>query len=45
MIVQLSVYPVGEGTSLSGFVKKDVAGIERSGYKYEIGSMDTAIYP
>jgi len=43
MIAQLSVYPIGEGTSLSRFVKKGVSVIESSGYKYEIGGMGTTI--
>jgi uncharacterized protein (TIGR00106 family) len=43
MIAQLSVYPVGEGTSLSRFVKKGVAVIEKSGYSYEIGGMATTV--
>ena len=43
MIAQLSVHPIGEGTSLSRFVKKGVAVIEESGYTYEIGGMSTAI--
>ena len=43
MIAQLSVYPLGEGTSLSRFVKKGVAIIEESGYHYEIGGMGTTI--
>jgi len=43
MIAQLSVYPIGEGTSLSRFVKKGVGVIEGSGYKYEVGGMSTAI--
>ena len=43
MIAQLSVYPIGEGTSLSRFVKKGVAIIEQSGYTYEVGGMSTAI--
>ena len=43
MIAQLSVYPIGEGTSLSRFVKKGVSIIEESGYSYEIGGMSTAI--
>ncbi len=43
MIAQLSVYPVGEGTSLSRFVKKGVEVIEGSNYTYEIGAMGTAI--
>ena len=43
MIAQLSVYPLGEGTSVSRFVKKGVAVIEKSGYKYEVGGMATTI--
>ncbi len=43
MIAQLSVYPVGEDTSLSRFVKKGVSLIEGSGYRYEIGAMGTTI--
>lgn len=43
MIAQLSVYPIGEGTSLGRFVRKGVAVIERSGYTYEIGGMSTSV--
>ncbi len=43
MIAQLSVHPIGEGTSLSRFVIKGVAVIEESGYTYEIGGMSTAV--
>jgi len=43
MIAQLSVYPVGEGTSLGRFVRKGVAVIEGSGYTYEIGGMSTTV--
>lgn len=43
MIAQLSVYPLGESTSLSRFVKKGVAVIENSGYTYEIGGMATTV--
>ena len=43
MIAQLSVYPVGEGTSLGRFVKKGVAVIEKSGYNHEVGGMSTTI--
>ena len=43
MIAQLCVFPTGEGTSLSRFVKKDISVIEKSGYKYEVGGMSTAI--
>jgi uncharacterized protein (TIGR00106 family) len=43
MIAQLSVFPIGEGTSLSRFVKKGVAVIEKSGYTYEVGGMSTTV--
>jgi uncharacterized protein (TIGR00106 family) len=43
MIAQLSVYPIGEGTSLGRFVRKGVSVIKQSGYKYEVGGMSTAI--
>ncbi len=43
MIAQLSVYPLGEGTSLSRFVKKGVAVVAESGYPFEIGGMSTAV--
>ena len=43
ILAQLSVYPIGEGTSLSRFVKEGVKVIKESGYTYEIGGMSTAI--
>jgi len=43
MIASFSVYPVGEGTSLSRFVKKGVAIIKTSGYPYEVGAMSTSV--
>ena len=43
MIAQFSVYPLGEGTSVSRFVKKGVAVIEKSGYTYEVGGMATTV--
>jgi uncharacterized protein (TIGR00106 family) len=43
MLAQLSVFPVGEGTSLSRFVKEGIKVIKDSGYNYEIGGMSTAI--
>ena len=43
MIAQMSVYPIGEGTSLSRFVKKGVAVIEKSGYAYDVGGMATTV--
>ena len=43
MIAQLSVYPIGEGTSLGRFVRKGVSIIEKSGYVYEVGGMATTV--
>jgi uncharacterized protein (TIGR00106 family) len=43
VLAQLSVYPIGEGTSLSRFVKQGIRVIKESGYTYEIGGMSTAI--
>jgi uncharacterized protein (TIGR00106 family) len=43
ILAQLSVYPIGESTSLSRFVKKGIQVIKESGYTYEIGGMSTAI--
>jgi uncharacterized protein (TIGR00106 family) len=43
MIASFSIYPVGEGTSLSRFVKKGVAVIKASGYPYEVGAMSTSV--
>lgn len=43
MIAQISVYPIGEGTSVSRFVKKGVSIIEKSGYTYEVGGMSTTV--
>ena len=43
ILAQLSVFPIGEGTSLSRFVKKGIQVIKESGYNYEIGGMSTAI--
>jgi uncharacterized protein (TIGR00106 family) len=43
MIAQLSIYPLGEGTSVGRFVKKGVAVIEASGLPYEVGGMSTSV--
>jgi uncharacterized protein (TIGR00106 family) len=43
MIAQLSVFPLGEGTSLGRFVREGVKVIEESGYTFEVGGMSTAI--
>ncbi len=43
MIAQLSVYPIGDGTSLGRFVRKGVSVIKGSGYNYEVGGMSTSV--
>ncbi len=43
MIASFSVYPIGESTSLSRFVKKGVAVIKASGFPYEVGAMSTSV--
>ncbi len=43
MIASFSVYPLGEGTSLSRFVKKGVAVVKASGHPYEVGAMSTSV--
>jgi uncharacterized protein (TIGR00106 family) len=40
---QFSVYPLGEGTSLSRFVKKGIQVVKESGYKYEVGGLSTTV--
>ena len=43
ILAQLSIYPIGEGTSVSRYVKKGMQVIKESGVKYEIGGMSTAV--
>jgi len=43
ILAQLSVYPIGQGTSLSAFVKKGIQVIKDSGYTYSVGGLSTAI--
>lgn len=43
ILAQLSIYPVGDGVSLSRFVKKGVRIIEQSGYTYQVGGLSTAV--
>ena len=40
---QFSIYPLGEGTSLSRVVKRGIQVIKESGYKYEIGGLSTTV--
>lgn len=42
-IVAVSISPTGEGVSVSRYVAGALAVLERSGLKYEIGSMFTTI--
>ena len=43
MFAQLSVYPIGDGSSLGRFVRKGVSVIKESGYTYEVGAMSTVV--
>lgn len=43
IIAQLSVFPIGDSTSLSKYVKKGMEVIKASGYHHEIGGMSTCI--
>jgi uncharacterized protein (TIGR00106 family) len=43
MIASFSVYPIGEGTSLSRFVKKGISAVKASGYPFEVGAMSTSV--
>lgn len=43
MIASFSVYPVGEGTSLSRFVRKGIAVVKAAGYPFEVGAMSTSV--
>ncbi len=43
MIASFSVYPIGEGTSLSRYVKKGISVVKESGYPYEVGAMSTSV--
>lgn len=43
ILAQLSVYPLGEGTSVGRFVRRGVKIIKESNFKYEIGSFSTAV--
>lgn len=43
ILAQLSVYPIGESTSLSRFVRRGVKVIKDSGFRYEIGGLSTAV--
>lgn len=43
ILAQLSVFPIGDSTSLSKYVKKGIEAIKASGYHYEIGGMSTCI--
>ena len=43
ILAQLSIYPVGQGTSLGRYVRKGIQVIKDSGYTYSVGGLSTAI--
>ena len=43
IISELSIFPLGEGVSVSKYVRKILTLIESSGFKYEKGGMSTTI--
>jgi len=43
IIAALSVFPVGEGTSLSGYVRASLDALEKTGLRFEPGAMTTTI--
>jgi uncharacterized protein (TIGR00106 family) len=43
IIGELSIFPLGEGVSVSRYVKKVLAVIEDSGFTFEKGAMSTTI--
>ena len=43
IIGDLSVFPIGEGTSLSGYVKASLEALEETGLRFVPGTMSTTI--
>jgi uncharacterized protein (TIGR00106 family) len=43
VVADIAIMPVGEGTSLSKYVKKAVGELKKSGLKVEVGAMSTCI--
>lgn len=43
VVADLSIMPVGEGTSLSKYVKRAVEELKRSGLKVDVGAMSTSV--
>ena len=43
VVADLSIIPVGEGTSLSKYVKRAVEELKRSGLKVDVGAMSTSV--
>lgn len=43
IIAALSVFPIGEGTSLSGYVKASLDALEETGLRFKLGAMSTTI--
>ena len=43
VLAQISIYPLGEGVSVSRYVKESINLIKASGYHYEIGGLSTVV--
>ncbi|MBC7091732.1 MAG: MTH1187 family thiamine-binding protein [Nitrososphaeria archaeon] len=43
VVADLSIMPVGEGTSLSKYVKRAVEELKRFGLKVDVGAMSTSV--
>ena len=43
IVADIAIMPVGEGTSLSKYVKRAVEELKKSGLKIEVGAMSTCV--
>ncbi|MCX8188729.1 MAG: MTH1187 family thiamine-binding protein [Nitrososphaeria archaeon] len=43
VVADLSIMPVGEGTSLSKYVKRAVEELKKAGLKVDVGAMSTSV--
>jgi len=43
VVADLSIMPVGEGTSLSRYVKRAVEELRKAGLKVDVGAMSTSV--
>jgi len=43
VVADLSIMPVGEGTSLSKYVKRAVEELRKAGLKIDVGAMSTSV--